>query len=940
MERARSILSPIAPAAAILLIARVGWPVSGGTLISGLIVGVTGSLLALGMALIWRARRIVSFAQADLGLLPATVAIVLGDVWSLPWLVFLAVGLAAAIVIGLAVEVLLMRRFRDTSPAVGTVATIGVAQLMSFGAVFFPTIWGLVPAIRTFDPPFEIRITIGQVIFDANDVLAAAVSVVAIAALAWFLRSSATGLAVRAVAESPDRAALLGIHVGRIGALVWIIATVLAFVSVFFTAGITGLPPGLGFSFGLLLTSLAALVVGRMSNLVTIVTTSVALGILETSMSRSASGAALIGPMLLGVISVTLLLRSRSGERLRGRMGGWNTATEFRDIPASVASLVEVRAVRAAVAVVIAVTVMGLPAVLGTAGTLTAANMCAYAVVGLSVMVLSGWAGQVSLGQMAFVGTGAAITARTSSEWGLDPAVSMVLSGLVGAVVALVIGVPALRLRGLYLAVVTLALSAAASSAVFSNDLVEWIPVGSFDRPELLSRVPIDTPQRQFYLALAVLALAVVAVRGMRRSRWGRALVAQRDNEDAAAAFGVSAVYARLSAFAVSGFIAGVGGSLLVYQAAAFRPESYSVGESVSVFVAAVTGGIGTPLGAVVGALYLARLAVAAARSVAAPGLGGGGPGSPADHSRGAQCGVVPQPRRSGAAHRRAPRHRFTPPRPPDGGDDVSREDWRMATSGLLDVRRWGAGLAHPIETLRATAGDGPLFALMVLFGLNIVDELDRTAFGVLVPTIRDEFGLSDTGITTLIALSALAALVLQLPIAWWADRGSRVRLAAAGGLAWGVFSFLTGTASVVWVLVVYRMGAGVGRAVVDPTHSSLLADYFPVERRASVFGLHRSANAIGQFIGPLTAGLLAEAFGWRVPFFVFGIPTIILVLVALKLREPIRGAQERRAAGLTGDAVDTEEPPRRSGSPGDWSGRSSRSGASGTQFRSWRCRS
>ena len=215
----------------------------------------------------------------------------------------------------------------------------------------------------------------------------------------------------------------------------------------------------------------------------------------------------------------------------------------------------------------------------------------------------------------------------------------------------------------------------------------------------------------------------------------------------------------------------------------------------------------------------------------------------------------------------------------------------------------------HPVTALRGLVGDGPLYALLVLAGLNCVDELDRTGFGILLPTIRDYFKMTDTGILSLVALTALGALLLQLPIAILADRGNRVRLAVIGGIAWGVFSFLTGTASSILMLVIVRSGSGIGRAVVDPTHNSLLSDYYAVDRRPSIFSFHRSANAIGQCIGPLAAGALSAAYGWRVPFFVFSIPTAIVVILALRLKEPVRGAQERRAMGASEDAIATEEP-------------------------------
>jgi branched-chain amino acid transport system ATP-binding protein len=211
----------------------------------------------------------------------------------------------------------------------------------------------------------------------------------------------------------------------------------------------------------------------------------------------------------------------------------------------------------------------------------------------------------------------------------------------------------------------------------------------------------------------------------------------------------------------------------------------------------------------------------------------------------------------------------------------------------------------HWLDSL--TAGQ-PAYPLMVLFGLNAVDELDRAAFGILLPNIRDEYDLGNTGVLTLVALVSVAALALQVPIAQYADRSRRVPLALVGAVLWAGFSGMTGLAAgVVW-LGIARSGSAVGKAVIDPTHNSLLADYYPIESRSRVFSVHRAANAIGAFVGPLSAGLLAYAFGWRVPFLVFVVPTIIFVVLGLRLREPVRGRWERAAAGASDDVINTEE--------------------------------
>ncbi|HEX2298448.1 MAG TPA: MFS transporter, partial [Pseudonocardiaceae bacterium] len=209
--------------------------------------------------------------------------------------------------------------------------------------------------------------------------------------------------------------------------------------------------------------------------------------------------------------------------------------------------------------------------------------------------------------------------------------------------------------------------------------------------------------------------------------------------------------------------------------------------------------------------------------------------------------------------------------------------------------------------TLGLTEGQ-PLFPLVVLFGLNAVDELDKTAFNVLAPEIRRSFDLGISGILGLVAVIELVAILLGLPLAYWADRRSRVRLAARGATLWGGFSLATGLAPSVGLLAAARAGAGIGRAVVTPTHFSLLADYYPPEIRPKVFGTHRAANSVGQFVGPIVAGGLALWLGWRAPFVLFVVPTVVFVALALRLREPPRGALDRRAAGVSDQAALAEE--------------------------------
>ena len=181
-------------------------------------------------------------------------------------------------------------------------------------------------------------------------------------------------------------------------------------------------------------------------------------------------------------------------------------------------------------------------------------------------------------------------------------------------------------------------------------------------------------------------------------------------------------------------------------------------------------------------------------------------------------------------------------------------------------IKRWMYGIT----------GGAAIYPLLILFGLNAVDELDRTGFGILLPDIRDEFGLDLTGLLALIAAVSFVALVLQIPIAHTPTATTGCASPGSARVVWAFFSVLTGLAS-----GRSSCSASPGPAPASArrwstrptTRSSPTTTTSP--SRPRVYSFHRPANAVGAFIGPLVAGLLAAAFGWRVPFFVFAMPTL-----------------------------------------------------------------
>lgn len=581
--------------------------VPAGVLLQGVVIGGLTALIAFGIALVYRSNRIINFAQGDLGGLPASLAVLLILDTGVPYFLALPVGLATAIALGGFVEFVFIRRFFRAPRLILTVVTIGVSQILAGAATALPRAFGLTTPPQNFPSPFNWTFSVGSTVFRGNEVVAMLAVPVVIGGLAAFFRYTHIGIAVRASAESADRAALLGVPVKRIQTVVWIIATSLAFIAIFLRAGIVGLPIGSVLGPTILIRALAAAVIGRMEKLPVIFAASLALGALESAVVFSTGRAFLVDPILFVVVIVALLVQRR-GQAARvadDQTSTWQAAREVRPVPRELKHLPEIRWGSLGLRAAFALALIGLPAVLSEGQTYLAAVVVVTAMVGVSLVVLTGWAGQVSLGQFAFVGVGAIVGGWLTSVAGWDLAFALPAAGLAGSTAAMVIGLPALRIQGLYLAVVTLAFALATSSYLLRPEYIHWLPTDRIERTPLLGQIAINTEVRYYYLTIAVFGLAIGAVRGLRASRSGRVLVGVRENPRAAQAFGVNATAAKLTAFAISGFIAAVAGALLVHQQQSLVPNAYDVDQSRQAFITVVIGGLGSVPGAVLGAVFV-----------------------------------------------------------------------------------------------------------------------------------------------------------------------------------------------------------------------------------------------------------------------------------------------------------------------------------------------
>ncbi|GGS49438.1 MFS-type efflux pump [Planobispora rosea] len=200
---------------------------------------------------------------------------------------------------------------------------------------------------------------------------------------------------------------------------------------------------------------------------------------------------------------------------------------------------------------------------------------------------------------------------------------------------------------------------------------------------------------------------------------------------------------------------------------------------------------------------------------------------------------------------------------------------------------------------LGAVTAGAPAFPLALLFGLNFVDEIDRLAFATLSPEIRDAFGLSDTAIGAIGSIVSVFILLAAVPLGYVADRVNRVWLVAGAALLWGTMSALTGVVATVALLFAVRLLAGLGRVSNEVVHPSLLTDYYPPQVHPRVFQLHRLAGPLSQ-VSAIAAGALAAACGWRWAFILLSIPTFLLLVFVVRLRDPgrTRSRQARDAAG------------------------------------------
>ena len=599
-------LAVFAGCMAFLLFVGVFYPAPVPVLAKGAVLGSLNALVAMGIVLVYRANRIINFAAGDLGAVAGVLAVslIVGPGWG----VFpaLGAGLVAALLLGAFVEFAVIRRFSKSPRLILTVATIALSSILAFVQGLLPRLFGYSTAPQNFPEPFPFQFDWFPVIFKASHLLVVIVVPIVTIGLAAFFRFTRVGIAVRASAESSDRASLLGIPVKRIGTLVWVLATALSAIAVLLRAPIVGVAIGSVLGPALLLRALAAAVIARMENLPIAFGVAVVLGMLEEAVFWETSRFLIADAVLFFVILGGLLLQRRGNVSRADDSGtsSWASTKEVRPIPQELRRLAPVRAAVYGLGGLVLLVLVVLPLRWDASRVNLFSVGLIFAMIAVSLVVLTGWAGQISLGQFTFVAFGASVSGVLSQR-GWDFLFCLIAAGLVGAVVAVLIGLPGLRIPGPFLAVTTLALALATGSFFLNREFFPWLlPEGRVLRPALFGKFDLESEHTYYYVLLVLLGFVLLSLRSFRQSRSGRTLVAARDNARAAQSYGVSPLRARLFAFALSGFIAALGGALYGFHQHGVPQTALDVRQSIQIFSIVVIGGLGSLPGALLGAAY------------------------------------------------------------------------------------------------------------------------------------------------------------------------------------------------------------------------------------------------------------------------------------------------------------------------------------------------
>lgn len=563
------------------------------TLIAGLIHGNAYALVAVGMSLIFGVTNVANFAHGSVFAIGTMVgwwcASQLG--WSIvPTLVAVMLITGA---LGLVINILVVSPLSQAPPISALLATIAVGMILDNVSQF---VFG--PETRPFPqilPTHNLRL--GGVRFGTSDLVMLALTLISMGALAAFLRYGKLGQAIRATAQDPDAARQMGIPVTRIRHLAFIIASALGgLAGVFVGLFNSNINPATGSAAGI--TAFVAATIGGLGSMPGAVVGGLFLGLAE-SVGVYWWGDGVRDLITFGVLLIVLVLKPS------GILG---KAPKVSAEPLTGTFLGSGRPIRIpwwAGLAVIAVAV-ALPLILGDAFAGVGTQVLIFAIAGVGLTVISGSAGQISLGQAGPIAIGAYASALLVTKLQLPFLLALLLAGLIAAVLSSVLTFPVWRLGGHYVAIATIGVAAVTLAVIRL-----WEPVtrGSYGItgipfPKIFGNV-LYSATNLYLLQLAVLVVTILVVSRLRSSRLGTTIASIGADPVASSSLGVSTSGYKALAYAVSAFFAGLAGSLLAHQYTYIDPTVFPMATSTLVLTIIVLGGLNSPVGAVIGSIVL-----------------------------------------------------------------------------------------------------------------------------------------------------------------------------------------------------------------------------------------------------------------------------------------------------------------------------------------------
>jgi branched-chain amino acid transport system permease protein len=584
-------------------------------ILNGVVIGFVYALIALGFSLVFGVANIINFAQGALLMLGAFLTFTMIR-RGIPIAASVALSIALTTAVGMLIERLALRPLQNAPYISPLLSTLAIAIIFDAGAEL---IWSA--EIQSFPSPLSSFVVhVGDAYLTGVDITIMIVSVLVMGGLMLFLSRTWMGKALRATAQDPEAATQMGIDVplmrqfafglaGTLGALAGVLIG-MYYMSVF---------PQMGLPYGL--KGFAAALLGGLSSIPGAIAGGLLLGIFE-SLASGYVGEGYRDIIAYSILLLVLTFRPHGlfGSKSLEALGGASGASGGIPTTSIVASMAgstgrhKTALFDAPLPVLLGVIALFalLPFVIGSAYVLqVGAQSAMYAVLAISLTLLTGAAGVVSIGHAAFFGIGAYAAALVTLKLGVSAELAFVVAGLVAAAAAVVLYAPTIRLTGHTAALATLAIGQIVYLVCLSWIDVTRGPMGipGVHRPSLgLTGTSMQSLEAQYWQSLAVLAIVTAIACTLIASPIGRTWRAIREDRLAAHASGVPVPRYLTMAFAVSGFLAGLAGAQFAFLQNFVSPDSFVIDTSIVIIAMIVLGGLGNITGAIIGGVLLALL--------------------------------------------------------------------------------------------------------------------------------------------------------------------------------------------------------------------------------------------------------------------------------------------------------------------------------------------